>query len=65
MGMTVFDVQRKALVDEMEAVKEFLAGGRAKDYSEYREMCGLLRGLSHALELNEKLSREVEGSDYE
>jgi hypothetical protein len=65
MGMTILDVQAKTISEEISNIKEFLAAGRAKDYVEYRELCGLLRGLGHALEENQRLSREMQEADYD
>lgn len=33
------------LREKMEHTKEFLASGQAKDYADYRQLCGLMRGL--------------------
>jgi hypothetical protein len=41
-----------ALINDLEqrrnAVTEALIGGSARDYAEYRNMCGEIRGLSYA-----------------
>jgi len=43
---------------------EFLADGGPKDYAEYRNVCGLLRGLQVTLSYIEDLSRNyLEGDD--
>jgi len=36
---------------------QFLADGGAKDYAEYRNVCGLLRGLQTSLSIVQDLSR--------
>jgi len=41
----------------------FLAGGGAKDFAEYRHVCGIIRGLIHAETLIADLVRKVEHSD--
>lgn len=41
--MTVFDVIKRQIIADRESVKEFLAAGGAKDYSEYREIAGKIR----------------------
>ena len=57
MAQTVFDVLEKKLADLQRSQEEFLAEGGAKDFSEYKESCGVIRGLAAARREIEDLSR--------
>jgi len=41
----------------------FLAGGGAKDFAEYRHVCGVIRGLTHADQIVKDLAKKMEYSD--
>jgi len=41
----------------------FLAGGGAKDFAEYRHVCGVIRGLTHAEQLVRDLVQKLEYAD--
>lgn len=41
----------------------FLMGGGAKDFAEYRHVCGVIRGLTHAEQLVKDLVQKMEYSD--
>ena len=41
----------------------FLNGGGAKDFAEYRHICGVIRGLTHAEQLVKDLVQKMEYSD--
>ena len=41
----------------------FLAGGGAKDFAEYRHVCGVIRGLTHAEQLVKDLVQKMEYSN--
>jgi hypothetical protein len=49
MAKTVFDAIGEGLAEDYIAAKEFLSNGGPKDYAEYREVVGLIRGLSSAV----------------
>jgi hypothetical protein len=57
MAKTVFDVLNESFIDRINSAKQHLASGSAKDYSEYRELCGLIRGLESAQRDVNDLSR--------
>ena len=57
MAKTVFDVLIDKLTDHKRSSEEFLHSGAAKDFAEYREVCGVLRGLDTALREVNDLSR--------
>lgn len=48
MAKTVFDVLIDKLAAHRNAVADSLVSGSSKDYAEYRELCGLIRGLETA-----------------
>ena len=57
MAQTVFEVLDKRLLDLQRQQEEFLSGGSAQDYAEYKESCGVIRGLAAARREVEDLSR--------
>lgn len=48
MAKTVYDVLLEKFTAHAAAVADSVASGAAKDYAEYRELCGLIRGLETA-----------------
>lgn len=48
MAKTVFDVLDNKLAEVQRSQEEFIAGGGAKDYAGYKEVCGVIRGLTTA-----------------
>lgn len=48
MAKTVFDVLEEKLAERQQSQEEFINGGGAKDFAEYRESCGVIRGLTIA-----------------
>ena len=64
MAKTVFDVLTDKLTDHKRSSEELLHSGAAKDFSEYREVCGVLRGLDTALrEVNDLSRNYMEDAD--
>lgn len=63
MAKTVFDV----LIDRIQVHKdmaiEFMETAGPKDYAEYRDMCGAIRGLGLALREVQDLSRNYQNED--
>ena len=57
MAKTVFDVLNEQIDEQISSAKVFLAAGSAKDYSNYREVVGLIRGLEASKRFVEDLSR--------
>ena len=43
---TAFDVVIKEIEERRESIAQALISGSAKDYSEYKDLCGEIRGLS-------------------
>jgi len=48
MANTVFDALIKKLNEHKSSATEFLADGGCKDFAHYKNMCGLIQGLSIA-----------------
>lgn len=46
--MTILDVLRKRLRDQMNTVTDEVALGAAKDFAEYMHMTGVIQGLAYA-----------------
>jgi hypothetical protein len=55
------------LLKEIDKLREdqavFLSGGGAKDFAEYRHVCGVIRGLTHADQIVKDLAKKLEYSD--
>ena len=55
------------LLKEIDKLREdqaiFLNGGGAKDFAEYRHVCGVIRGLTHADQIVKDLAKKLEYSD--
>ena len=65
MATTAFDVVLKELSERRDALTQALTAGSAKDFAEYRQMCGEIRGLSVAHSIITDLVRQMEYSDNE
>jgi|TARA_R110001599_G_scaffold2161_2_gene11495 hypothetical protein len=64
MAKTVFDVLKEKLTEQKRSSEEFIHSGAAKDFAEYREVCGVLRGLDTALrEINDLSRNYMEDED--
>lgn len=57
MAKTVFDVLTNNIDEQLSSAQRFLSGGSPKDYAEYREVVGLIRGLEASKSYIEDLSR--------
>lgn len=60
-----FEIILKEIEERREYVAKALIEGSAKEYSEYRSMCGEIRGLSLAHQTVTDLVRKLEKSDDE
>ena len=47
--MKLFELLITKIQERIKNVEESLNNGSAKDYAEYRELCGVIRGLRSAL----------------
>tara|TARA_R110000796_G_scaffold130961_1_gene246643 strand:- start:3358 stop:3555 length:198 start_codon:yes stop_codon:yes gene_type:complete len=57
MANTVFGVLKERIEEQRSSAVDFLSTGSTKDYAEYKELCGLIRGLDSALLHMEDLLR--------
>ena len=60
---TTLDVLLKQCRDKRAQVTDSVANGAAKDYAEYRAMCGEIRGLLTAEMYVNDLAKHMETSD--
>lgn len=56
MSTTVFDVLNKQMQELQTSAETFLSKGSVKDYSEYREVVGLIRGLEQSRYLVQEMA---------
>ena len=60
---TAFTVVIKEIEERRESIAQALISGSAKDYSEYRDLCGEIRGLSRAHAFITDLVKRMEQDD--
>ena len=60
---TAFNVVIKELEERRETIAQALLSGAAKDFAEYRDLCGEIRGLSRAHAFVTDLVRKMENDD--
>ena len=60
---TAFNVVIKELEERRETIAQALLSGSAKDFAEYRDLCGEIRGLSRAHAFVTDLVRKMENDD--
>ena len=63
MANTVFGVLIERIEEQKSSAIEFLTSGGPKDFAEYKDVCGLVRGLQTARSLVEALSRNYMEDD--
>ena len=63
MAKTVFDVLTDKITAELAAAQDHLSSGAVKDFAEYRDLCGFIRGLEVALREVNDLSRNYMEED--
>tara|TARA_R100001126_G_C4832530_1_gene152538 strand:+ start:273 stop:470 length:198 start_codon:yes stop_codon:yes gene_type:complete len=64
MAKTVFDVLSDKLNEDKTSALQFLGSGGAKDFAQYKEVTGLIRGLDACLNYVNDLSRnQLEDDD--
>jgi len=62
--MDVFELLMTKVNNRIEDLKDSVSNGSAKDYAEYRELCGVIRGLRSAqVEVQDLASRLKETED--
>ena len=63
MAKTVFDVLKDKLGDDKSSAQEFLGNGGAKDFAQYKEVVGLIRGLEAGINYVEDLAKNYMDND--
>jgi len=63
MAMTIFDVLTKNINEEISSAQRFLTSGSPKDYADYREVVGLIRGLESSKQHVEDLAKNYMEND--
>jgi hypothetical protein len=65
MATTAFSVVLKEIESRQNSLVNALSSGAAKDFAEYKHMCGEIRGLSFAHSYVNDLVRRMEQDDDE
>ena len=65
MAKTVYDVLIEKHEEDVASSTQFLVGGGAKDFAEYREVVGRIRGLRLAIQSTIDLLRSMEDNEDE
>ncbi len=63
MDTQVLEYLDKKYTDEIKVIQESLGAGVAKDYAEYQNLCGVIRGLLTAQREINDLLRKVKDYD--
>ena len=63
MGLTVLDILKKNIEEQKLTSIQFLTSGGPKDYAQYKEVTGLVRGLEVSKQLVEDLLRNQREKD--
>lgn len=63
MATTAFSVVIKELEERRESIASALISGAAKDFADYKDLCGEIRGLSRAHAFVTDLVRKMENND--
>ena len=65
MAKTVFDVLKDRIDGDISSAQSFLTAGSPKDYANYREVVGLIRGLEATKSYIEDLAKNYMDDDYD
>ena len=65
MAKTVFDVLIQQIEEQKLSSTQFLTSGGPKDYAQYKEVTGLIRGLGVSIGIIEDLVRQQENGEDE
>lgn len=63
MSTTVMDVLQRKLKEQEDSHIQALVGGAVNDFAEYRELCGVIRGLQTAQREIADLVRKLKDED--
>jgi hypothetical protein len=61
--MTVYDVLIDKIDGQIQLISDSLVQGGSKDFPEYRELCGVIRGLATAKREVQDLARKQQDDD--
>jgi hypothetical protein len=62
---TLFQVMEQKITEEIDATQDFVISGGPKDFTEYKEAIGGIRGLTISLRILKELQRNYEGDEDE
>jgi hypothetical protein len=65
MAKTVLDVLKDRIEVDKASALQFLGNGGAKDFAQYKEVTGMVRGLETCINYVEDLSRNMDNDDDE
>jgi hypothetical protein len=63
MSIDLMDYLANKLQDEIKLIQEELAMGKAKDHGEYKQSCGVVRGLITAQNIIVETKERMEKAD--
>ena len=63
MAKTVFDVLIQQIEEQKLSSTQFLTSGGPKDYAQYKEVTGLIRGFETSISIISELQRKQEEKD--
>jgi hypothetical protein len=63
MATTVFDVLKQQIEEQRKSSIQFLTSGGPKDFAQYKEVTGLIRGLGVSISIVEDLVRKQENPE--
>lgn len=63
MAKTVYDVLIEKFEEDVASSAQFLASGGPKDYAEYKEVVGRIRGLQLAIQTTKDLQQIQNGNE--
>ena len=63
MAATIREVLVKKYEEDITKLEEFLSDGKAKDYADYKNVSGQIRGLRTAVSTTNDLLRERDDDD--
>ena len=63
MGLTVLDILKKNIEEQKLTSIQFLTSGGPKDYAQYKEVTGLIRGFETSISIISELQRKQEEKD--
>ncbi len=63
MATTVLDVLMEKIDDGVKNTEYYLAAGNAKDYAQYKETVGVIRGLKSAKDFIAEMQTHLEDDD--